>query len=152
MVEKYIMLENDIPDGILHDQYLYDISLQNNELTLSFEVHYYPQNYSNTSFAQKYKDFTKCHINFKLMYEERYNVRLESGMNRKGKCKVQYLSFKEFVDVADESGLGAYLFTYVSPDISSAKIELTIDLKYKGTDYSMCTLEFETDEIEYIWE
>lgn len=83
MVEKYIMCENDIPDGILHDQYLYDISLQNNEVTLSFEVHYYPQNYSNTSFAQKYKDFTKCHIKFKLMYEERYNVRLESGMNKK---------------------------------------------------------------------
>ena len=62
MTEKYIMSENSIPDGMLHDQNLYDISLENNELTLSFDTHFYPQNYTDTSFAEKYKDFTKCHI------------------------------------------------------------------------------------------
>lgn len=54
MTEKYIMSENSIPDGMLHDQNLYDISLENNELTLSFDTHFYPQNYTDTSFAEKY--------------------------------------------------------------------------------------------------
>lgn len=152
MVEKYIMRENDIPDGMLHDQRMYNISFDDNIVTLSFNVQLDKEEYKNSDFARKYFEYKKCHIRFKLKREEEYNVQLASAINRKGKCKVQYLSFKEFVDVADESCLGAYLFTYVSPDISSAKIELTIDLKYKGTDYSMCTLEFETDEIEYIWE
>lgn len=152
MVEKYIMCENDIPDGMLHDQRMYNISFDDNIVTLSFNVQLDKEEYKNSDFARKYFEYKKCHIRFKLKREEEYNVQLASAINRKGKCKVQYLSFNEFVDAAKEIGFWQYLYTYVSPDIYSAKIVLSIDLKYKGTDYSMCTLEFETDEIEYIWE
>lgn len=51
MTEKYIMSEHNIPDGILHDQDLYNISYDGNALTLSFETHFYPQDYTDTTFA-----------------------------------------------------------------------------------------------------
>lgn len=55
MTEKYIMRENSIPDNILHDRNLCDISLQENELVLTFKIEYYPQDYTDTTFAEKYK-------------------------------------------------------------------------------------------------
>ena len=66
MTEKYIISENNIPDGILQDQDLYNVSYHDNVLTLSFETHFYPQDYTDSTFAEKYKDFTKCHIKCKL--------------------------------------------------------------------------------------
>ena len=54
MTEKYVMKENHIPDGILHDRDLYNIALEDNVLVLSFNIVYYPENYSN-SFGEKYK-------------------------------------------------------------------------------------------------
>ena len=38
MTEKFVLSEHYIPDGILHDQDLYEIKLENNELTLSFDI------------------------------------------------------------------------------------------------------------------
>lgn len=142
--EKYIMSENTIPDGMLHDQNCYNISYENNTVTLSFNIFFNKEEYKDSEYAKKYFDYKKCHIRFKLKYEDNYNVRLETTMNKKSKCKVQYLSFYKFTNIA-KSCSGEYLYTYVSPGINSAKIELAIDLKYKGTDYSMCTLEFETE-------
>lgn len=152
MTEKFDMSENSIPDGMLHDQKLYDVSFENNIVTLSFNIFLSKEEYKDSGFAKKYFDYKKCHIRFILKYEDTCNVRLESTMNKKGKCKAQYLSFKDFTDAVKKSCIGQYLYTYVSPDINTAKIELAADLNYKGTNYSMCTLEFETDEIEYIWE
>lgn len=59
MTEKYIMSENSIPDGILHDQCLCDISLQDNELALMFKTRFYPQDYTDTSFTEKIQEFHK---------------------------------------------------------------------------------------------
>lgn len=65
MTEKYIMSENNIPDGILNDQDLYNISYHDNVLTLSFETHLFSDQNGN-EFCEKYKNFTKCHIKCKL--------------------------------------------------------------------------------------
>lgn len=45
-----------------------------------------------------------------------------------------------------------YLNTHISPGIRSALIELSVWTKYKKVEYSMCTLELNTEKIEYIWE
>ena len=49
MTEKYIMSENNIPDGILHDQDLYNISLRLGS-SYAFWLYYY-----------KYDVFTMVH-------------------------------------------------------------------------------------------
>ncbi len=161
MTEKYIMSENSIPDGMLHDQNLYDISLENNELTLSFDTHFYPQNYTDTSFAEKYKDFTKCHIKCALNDEIFCNVYLETAIDKKNNYKGKYLSVEEFVKIANEELRKRkekgycpweYLCTGACPNTNSASIELSIGIKYKRVFYSSCRLILDTKEIKYIWE
>lgn len=158
MTEKYIMSENKIPYGILHDQNLDDISFRNNELTLSFEIHFYPQNYTDTAFAEKYKDFKKCQI--KCTLEDRYfcNAVLKTTLDKNDNYKAKYLSIEKFAEIAaNEINMKnknpcEYLNMYISPGINSALIELSVCIKYKRVNYSMCTLELNTKEIEFIWE
>lgn len=162
MIEKYIMSENSIPDGMLHDQYLYEISLKNGILTLSFNIFLSQEEYADNDFAKKYFEYKKCHIRCEIEDEEYCEVYLTSALNKQFKGTIQNLSLTDFVDIANkeitkgaEKGLHPweYLYTYVSPGINSAKIELCIyDMSYNGTDYSMCTLELDTKEIDYIWE
>lgn len=161
MTEKFVMRENNIPDGMLHDQNLYEISLKNEVLTLSFNIFLSKEEYGDNDFAKKYFAYKKCYIRCHLEEESFCDARLETMQNKYGRGKFQYLSISEFVEIADkeirkraDNGLTSweYLYTYVSPDIRSAKIELCADIKYKGTDYSTCTLELETNEIEFIWE
>ena len=162
MTEKYIMRENSIPDGMLHDQDLYEISLKDGILILSFNIFLSKEEYGDSDFAKKYFEYRKCHIRCKIENEEYCEVYLKSSLNKKFKGIIQYLSLADFVDIANkeitqrtEKGLHPweYLYTYVSPNINSVKIELCLyDMKYKGVDYSMCTLELETKEIEFIWE
>lgn len=161
MTEKFVMSENRIPDGMLHDQDLYKISLENGILTLSFNIFLSKEEYGENDFAKKYFGYKKCHIRCRLEDEMFCDVRLESTQNKHGRGKFQYLSISEFIEIAGkeikeraDKGLTPweYLYTYISPNIRSTKIELCSDIKYKGTDYSMCTLELETNEIEYIWE
>lgn len=155
------MSENSIPDGMLHDQNLYEISLNNGILTLSFNIFLSKEEYKDNDFAKKYFKFKKCHIRCKIENEEYCDVYLSSFLNKKLKGKIQYLSLADFVDIANkeitkraEKGLlpWEYLYTYVSPNINNARIELSIDMNYKRTNYLMCTLELETNEIKYIWE
>lgn len=158
MTEKFVMRENNIPDGMLHDQNLYEISLENGVLTLSFNIFLNEEEYKENDFAKKYFEYKKCHIRCRLEDESFCDARLEATQNKHGKGKFQYLSIIEFVEIANKEireradNPWEYLYTYVSPNIRSAKIELCADIKYKGTNYSMCTLELETNEIEYIWE
>lgn len=162
MTEKYIMCGNSIPDGMLHDQDLYEISLKDGILTLSFNIFLSQEDYGDSDFAKKYFEYKKCHIRCILGDMLFCDARFETSIDKKDRGKVQYLPLPEFVEIANpeitkraEKGWHPweYLYTYVSPGINSAKIELCIcDMKYKGTNYSMCTLELETKEIEYIWE
>ncbi len=161
MTEKFIMSENNISDGMLHDQNLYKISLENGVLTLSFTIFLSKEEYAENDFAKKYFNYKKCRIRCRLEDESFCDARLEATQNKYGRGKFQYLSISEFVEIAGkeirkrtEKGLTPweYLYTYVSPNIRSAEIELCADIKYKGTNYSMCTLELNTNEIEYIWE
>ncbi|MGN1124086.1 MAG: hypothetical protein ACI4RR_07050 [Eubacterium sp.] len=161
MTEKYVMSESRIPDGILHDQALYSAFFVDNVLTLSFETHFYPQNYTDTTFAQKYKDFTRCHIKCRLEDEYFCNAELKTSFNKKNMYRVKSISIAEFVDLVnseiDKAKEGEYksceyLHTYVSPDINEAVIELSVYVKYEGVKYSMCNLELNTKEIEFIWE
>lgn len=162
MTEKFVMRENRIPDGMLHDQDLYKISLENGILTLSFNIFLSEEEYVENDFAKKYFEYKKCHIRCRLEDESFCDARLEATQNKHGSGRFQYLSINEFVEIANkeirkrtDKGLSSweYLYTYVSPGIRSAEIELSIrDMKYKGTDYSMCTLELQTKEIEFIWE
>lgn len=161
MTEKYIMSENRIPDGILHDQGLYNVSLNDDVLTLSFETHYYPQDYTDTTFAEKYKDFTKCHIKCKL--EDKYfcNVHLETSLDKNNNYRGKTITVEEFVEIANKQIKRRkeknyfpweYLDTAVSPNIRGVSIELSIWLKYKRVVYTDCVLTLDTNEIEYIWE
>lgn len=166
MTEKLIMKDMNIPDGILHDSKLYNVSLENNELTLSFETHYYPEDYTTTEFVEKYKDFTKCHIkckldkgNIKYSFDD---VTFETNPNKKSKYTGLILSVPEFIEIANkeikkrkEKGYlsWVYLDTVVSPNTRSVKIELsTWGWKYKRNDYHTCTLKLFTEEVEFIWE
>lgn len=160
MTEKYIMRENYIPDGILHDHDLYNVSIDNNVLTLSFETHLFSDQKGN-EFCEKYKNFTKCHIKCRLEDEYFCNAELKTSFNRKNMYKVKSISIAEFVDLANSEiqkqkgkkcNPWEYLYTYVSPNINEAVIELSIYAKYEGVIYSMCNLELNTKEIDFIWE
>ena len=163
MTEKLIMKDINIPDGILHDSKLYNVSFENNELILSFEFNYSPEDYTTTEFAEKYKDYKTCHVKCKLPdgYLWFHNAYLETSV-KKDKYKARVLSIREFVDFANKEikkrnqkggALWDYIHTFVSPNIRTAKIELGIySSKYKGTVYQSCTLELETEEIEFVWE
>ena len=166
MTEKLIMKDMNIPDGILHDSKLYNVSLENNELTLSFETYYYPDDYTTTEFVEKYKDFTKCHIKCKLNADNvKYrfdNALIETGINKKNKYEGRILSIPEFVDTANEEikkrkekGYHSweYIDTAVTPNIRSVLIELsTYGWKYKRNNFRTCSLRLFTEEVEFIWE
>lgn len=160
MTEKYIMRENYIPDGILHDHDLYNVSIDDNVLTLSFETHLFSDQKGN-EFCEKYKNFTKCHIKCRLEDEYFCNAELKTSFNRKNMYKAKSISIAEFVDLANSEiqkqkgkkcNSWEYLYTYASPNINKAVIELSIYAKYEGVIYSMCNLELNTKEIEFIWE
>lgn len=160
MTEKYIMRENYIPDGILHDHDLYNVSIDDNVLTLSFETHLFSDQKGN-GFCEKYKNFTKCHIKCRLEDEYFCNAELKTSFNRKNMYKVKSISIAEFVDLANyeiqkqkgkKCNPWEYLYTYASSNINEAVIELSIYAKYEGVIYSMCNLELNTKEIEFIWE
>lgn len=162
MIEKYVMSENNIPDGMLHDQDLYKISFENNILTLSFNIVLSEEEYGNIEFAKEYFNYKKCHIKCKLKDNDFTDVCLHTLVNRHNKGKFQYLSINEFVELANKEIKNnkvkgwrsiQYLYTYTSPNIHCAKIELCLgEIKYKGMKHSMCTIKLDTDEIYYIWE
>jgi hypothetical protein len=158
MIEKYVMSENDIPDGILHDQNLCNVIFEDNVLTLSFDIKYFDE-YDDSEFAQKYKDFTKCHIKCKLKDEYFCSVMLETSLNKKLEGRSKEISIIEFVKMvneyltSDSKNMLQYLYTYTSPGTNSAIIELsTCEIKYKRKMYSTCVLNLSTEQIEYIWE
>ena len=160
MTEKYIMSVNNIPDGILHDQDLYNISYKDNVLTLSFETHLFSDQKGN-ELCEKYKNFTKCYINCKLEDEYFCSAELKTSLNKKNMYRVKSISIEEFTALANSEmekqkenkcNPWEYLHIFVSPDIRQAVIELSIYVKYKGVKYSMCNLELNTNEIEFIWE
>jgi hypothetical protein len=152
MIEKYVMSENNIPDGILHDQNLYNVTFEDNVLTLSFNIKYF-DDYDDSEFAQKYKDFTKCHIKCKLKDEYFCSVMLETSLNKKLESRAKEISIIEFVKIVNENSL-QYLYTYTSPNTNTAIIELSTNcaVKYKRKMYSTCVLNLSTEQIEYIWE
>lgn len=161
MTEKYVMSENIIPDGILQDQDLYNVSYNDDVLTLSFETHFYPQDYFDTTFAEKYKDFTKCHIKCKLEDKLFCDVHLESSIDKNNNFKGKIISVEEFTKLANKEikkrkeknyWSWQYCNTNVSPNIRGAAIELSIWLRYKRVVYTSCALVIDTNEIEYIWE
>lgn len=163
MVESYLMKEHYIPDGILHDQNLYAIKLENNVLTLSFEIYYYPQNYRDASLVEKYKDFTRCHIKCLLDEEESEycDAELITVRNKKKVHKTKTMELSEFVDLANkeigkrnEKGFfpWTYLDTSVSPNCHALSIQLSTWTKYKRTAYSQSSINLYTDKIEFIWE
>lgn len=140
MTDKYIMSENNIPDGILHDQDLYSVSYDDNVLTLSFETHFYLQDYTDITFVEKYKDFTKCHIKCRL--EDKYfcDVHLETSLNKNNNYKGKIISVEEFTEIANkeikkrkEKNYWAweYISTNISPNMRSLAIELHIWLNIK---------------------
>ncbi|MDE5604090.1 MAG: hypothetical protein K2I73_00730 [Eubacterium sp.] len=161
MTEKFVLREHFIPDGILHDQDLYEVKLENNVLTLSFEVHCFSDH--SASFVEKYKDFTKCHIKCKLS-DEQYcesEVELRTCINKKKQYITQIVPIEEFVDLANKEILrrrkkdfypGEYIGTGVGANFGMVHIELFFDLKYKRKEYDGCTLNLHTEEIEFIWE
>lgn len=160
MTEKFIMCESNIPDGILHDQKLSDVLLNDDVLILTFNTQLFLDHAGN-AFCEKYKDFTKCHIKCKFADKDFCCVLLKSTLNKNNKLIAEYISFEDFVDLANkeikkrnEKGYypWTYLDTYVSPNISSAMINLSIWCKFKRTEYTSCTLELNTKEIEFIWE
>lgn len=164
MAERLIMNNMNVPDGILHDQALSNVSLENNVLTLSFDIHFFSEDIGTQS--EKYKAFTKCHIKCKLDEDDmKYGFDeacLESSPDKENRYKGCILSISEFVDIANEDirmrkekewHSWDYLHTFISPNTRQAKIELCIcDLKYKGKIYTKCNLELSTEEIEFIWE
>lgn len=161
MIEKFVMNEHTIPDGILHDQDLYNVSYNDKVLTLSFETHFYPQDYTDTTFAEKYKDFTKCHIKCKLEDESFCDVHLETSLDKNNNYKSKIISVETFTEIANkeikkrnEKNYWAweYCDINVSPNIRSLAIELHIWLKYKRVVYTNCILMLNTNEIEFIWE
>ncbi|MGN0524011.1 MAG: hypothetical protein ACI4IG_07040 [Eubacterium sp.] len=160
MTEKYVLSENYIPDGVLHDQDLYSVSLDDNVLILSFETHLFLDQKGN-KFFEKYKNFTKCHIKCRLEDEYFCNAELKTSVNRKNMYRVKSISIAEFVNLANyemqkqkknKCKSWEYLNTYVSPNINQAIIELSIFVEHEGVNYSMCNLELNTKEIEFIWE
>lgn len=160
MTEKYIMSENNIPDGILHDQDLYNVSYNDNVLTLSFETHLFSDQKGN-EFCEKYKDFTKCHIKCKLEDELFCDVHLETSIDKNNNYKGKIISVEEFTEIANkeikkrkEKNYWAWEYsnTNVSPNIRNLAIELHIWLKYKRVVYNSCILVLNTNEIEFIWE
>ncbi|MGN0528089.1 MAG: hypothetical protein ACI4XI_03175 [Ruminococcus sp.] len=157
MTEKYIMSKNRIPDGILHDQNLYCVTLDGDVLTLSFKTHFF-SDYAGNEFCEKYKDFTKCHIKCKLEDKMFCEAELKTTCNESNAYNVKIISIAEFANLASAQlneqtvNLWEYLDTYVSPNIRGAIINLSICLNYKGTEYSMCGLELNTNEIEFVWE
>lgn len=163
MTEKFVLSNHNIPDGILHDQDLYEIKLENDELTLSFESHYYPQDYTDTSFAEKYKNFTKCHIKCILDEEDAdsCDVELTSSMNKKYIYKTKVMALSEFAEIANKAlekrkkeglWLWEYICTSAAANYRTISIDLRMWLKYKGKVYTGCTLNLYTDEIKFIWE
>lgn len=161
MTEKLILPQNNIPDGILHDQDLYSVSLDDNTLTLSFETHLFPDHKGN-EFCERYKDFTKCHIKCRFENEFPFDscAELKTTADSEMEYKVKMVSISEFAELANAelkkrkkkpSLPWEYLYTYTS-NVRNAVIELSIQANYRGTEYTMCTLQLTTDEIEYIWE
>lgn len=162
MTEKFVMAQQNLPDGILHDQHLYNISFENRVLILSFEIKYFSDMQGN-AFCERYRDFTKCHVKCRLEEEsvDFSNVELITSLNDKFKAKYKLLTISDFVRSANQQihkakegkdYLWEYGYTYVSPNINSAVIELSISLKYGRTEYSMCRIELNTREMEFVWE
>lgn len=174
MTEKFVLREHYIPDGILHDQDLYEVKLENNELTLSFKIRYF-EGYE-ASYDGKYKGFKKCHIKCRLEEDDDYlnesYVEFTSYMksNKKNitKTKILSMSISEFVEIANKEleykktkekeyikkrgyWCWEYLYSSVSP-AGEAQFDLSAWIKYKGTVYKNCRLVLCTEEIEFIWE
>ena len=162
MTEKFVLREHYIPDGILHDQELYEVKVENSELILSFETHCY--NDHAASYVEKYGDFTKCHIRCKFE-EDKYfgpKVKLKTTRNKKDIYKVKVMPLSEFAEIANKeirdrkkkgcSSWWEYIVTNVAPNFHRLQIDLSIWIKYKGTVYSSCSIELDTKEIEFIWE
>lgn len=161
MTEKYILNEHIIPDGIMHDQELNNISIDCDTLTLCFDIHYYPQNYTDTTLVEKYKDFKICRVKCKINYDFFSEVLISTCPDKNRIYQVKKMPIEEFAELANkeikkrkEKGYFAWSYNAVgiSPNTNLVTIELSIWLKLKRKTYTTCQIILETNEIEYIWE
>ena len=161
MTEKYILNEHIIPDGIMHDQELNNISFDGDTLILSFDIHYYPKNYTDTALVEKYKDFKICRVKCKINDDFFSEVLISTSPDKKRIYQVKEMPIEEFIGLANkeikkrkEKGYFAWSYNNIvlSPNTNLVTIELSIWLKLKRKIYTTCQIILDTNEIKYIWE
>ncbi len=69
-------------------------------LALSFDIFLDEKEYKDSDFAKKYFEYKKCHIRCKLGDEMFCEVYLKTDLDKKGRCKMQYLSIADFAEIA----------------------------------------------------
>ena len=154
MTSEFDMSRIDIPYGILHDQKLINVKIENDKMIFTFDIEIYPQNYTD-DFYKQYVGFKHCDM-IVDMSEEPFNYfQFVSCPDAKGKFKGLSLEREEFIDVINKAS--SVTFVECSVAYGEFRIELCIgyyDAKgqyRKYNKYSMCNITLDAKKITWNW-
>ena len=114
----------DYPYGVLHDQKLSSVKIEDNKFIFTFDIELFKDNYYDEEVYEKYKSYKHCDMTVEMNDEPFNYFELVSSINSKGKFKGLSLNRENFVDVINNAT--STTFVLCSATYGEFKIELSV--------------------------
>lgn len=155
MTERFDLTKLNIPYGVLHDQKLNSVILENNKMIFTFDINIFEQNYYDKDFFDKYSAFKHCDMVVELCEEAFNYFEFSTAFNKYDKKETICLDADDFIDIINHTDQSEFIDCYVSH--RSFKIELGINYyntqqKYKKfKKYAICNIELDARSVVWNW-
>ena len=102
MIEKFDLDKFNIPYGVLHDQKLESVMVEEHKMIFKFKIEIYKEDLE-LEIYNKYKDYEYCEMIVEMSEEPFNYFRLQSCPNNCGKYKGIIFSREDFLDIVNDS-------------------------------------------------
>lgn len=144
-----------LPCGLIHDQKLSNIKIENDTIVLTFDIELYPQNYSDDTVYNQYKDFKHCEMIIEMPECSDPNLQFQTTANSKGVFKGIQLEVDDFVDALNNASSAEFVDCYVRcgeviVDLDVGFYDAKGDFK-KYKNYIWCVINTEASKLKWNW-
>ena len=113
-----------LPLGLLHDQTLRSVTLTDETLTLVFASELYPEDLTDPSVYERYRDFRACTLSVSLLPDGDSYCQMETAVSLRGRYRGLYLALRDAVPLLRQANAVRFLYAY--PAMGALVIELDV--------------------------
>ncbi len=155
MTEQFDMSSVNYPYGILHDQKLSKVTLDESKMVFTFDIVIYPNNYYDETF-RKYENFKHCDMVVEIQDEPYNDIKFVTNVNGKGKFSGLSVNESEFIDIINNASSAEFVGCSATC-CGEFRIQLAIGFynakgKYKKYNkYDMCYITLDATTVKWNW-